>query len=239
MDPLTNPACDLPDLPRWVEPRAAVLSGECDIFGMPGENACIIRSTRIPLATVVGRPSRELLLRAIDLIGPEAELMVMHEDAEHVRAVLRYWRELPVTLHTRPENAPAPAGAEACRGIRIYDPWQASGKRGLAESLKQTLKAATIVAAKRVDGQVAAVCYTDAVTEQWWDVGVSTLKAHRRRGYARACFAALDRYMLARGKHPVWGARDDNAASLKMARSLGFEPADHVLVFASPQRKGR
>lgn len=232
-----NPACDLPDIPRWVEARAAVLTGECDIFGMPGEDACIIRCTRLPLATVIGKPSTELLLRSVDIIGSEVELLVMPEDAEHVRRVLRFWRELPVTLHTRKHDPPGPPKAD--RSVRIYDPWQVTNKRGFPQQLKEATKAARIVAARRVNGEVVAVCHTDAITEHWWDVGVDTVEAHRRSGHARACFAALDAYLLARGKRPVWGSVDSNTASMKMAASLGFEPAEHISVFLSPNRKGK
>lgn len=235
MKPMRNPACDLPDLPRWVDARATVLSGACDILGMPGEQSCIIRSLRWPMATVVGKPSTELLLRAIDIVGDQIELVVMPDDASHVQRVLRYWREEPATVHTRPTELDEPKAS--VNGVRIYDPWSSRSKPGFTDAIKQALHAAEVVAARRVNGKVTAVCHTDAITEQWWDVGVETVESHRRQGHSRACFAAMNSHMLERGKRPVWIALDRNVPSMRMAASLGFQPVDELRVFLSPNRK--
>jgi hypothetical protein len=37
-------------------------------------------------------------------------------------------------------------------------------------------------------------------------------------------------HVAARGLQPVWGAEDDDAASLRLAAKLGFVPAGHLAV---------
>ena len=41
--------------------------------------------------------------------------------------------------------------------------------------------------------------------------------------------------MAAQGKQPVWGAEDDNAASLGLARKLGFRAVDRLAVVHAPE----
>jgi hypothetical protein len=41
----------------------------------------------------------------------------------------------------------------------------------------------------------------------------------------------MTRYLRARGRAPVWGALESNAASLSVARQLGFVPAGRLVVF--------
>ena len=69
-----------------------------------------------------------------------------------------------------------------------------------------------------------------SITETLWDVGIDTLEGHRRKGHARACYLALASHLAAQGFSPVWGAYEDNEASLAMAESLGFIPVDEFWV---------
>ena len=68
------------------------------------------------------------------------------------------------------------------------------------------------------------------MTETLWDVGIDTVPEHRRRGHATAAFRALAGHLAARGLQPVWGAKDDNVASLRLAAKLRFEPTNHLAV---------
>ena len=94
--------------------------------------------------------------------------------------------------------------------------------------MRDDVRRATILAAKRVDGQFVSTCSTEAITETRWDVSIDTLEPHRLRGHGRECFLALDGVLRQRGRRPVWGATLDNAASRAMARSLGFVPIDEI-----------
>jgi RimJ/RimL family protein N-acetyltransferase len=71
-------------------------------------------------------------------------------------------------------------------------------------------------------------CYATSETETLWDVSIDTLAAWQGRGLAAGCVGAMVERMLAVGKRPVWGAAERNAASLALARKLGFEPVDRL-----------
>ena len=73
-------------------------------------------------------------------------------------------------------------------------------------------------------------CYPVWQTERWWDVSVDTIEGYRGQGLAVRAAAAMIAFMAARGKRPVWGALEDNAASLRVAAKLGFVPVDELLV---------
>jgi RimJ/RimL family protein N-acetyltransferase len=42
------------------------------------------------------------------------------------------------------------------------------------------------------------------------------------------------RRMWERGKRPVWGAEESNAASMALAAKLGFKPVERLIVFHGP-----
>lgn len=79
------------------------------------------------------------------------------------------------------------------------------------------------------------VCFSYAgwMTETLADISVDTLAAYRRRGLASATAIALIDEIIASGKSPVWGAIENNTASLGLADKLGFrQPAGTVYVAA-------
>ena len=92
----------------------------------------------------------------------------------------------------------------------------------------------TFVAMTFVDDQPVAFCYPHHETEAFWDVSVDTLEAHRRQGHAARAFGVAHQLMTARGRMPVWGSLDSNAASNGLARRLGMEPiaTNYVLIAA-------
>lgn len=73
-----------------------------------------------------------------------------------------------------------------------------------------------------VDGVAAGLAYVASMTETWADISIDTLAEYRRRGIARQVVSALIDHIFAISKTPVWGAAQDNAASLALAASLGF-----------------
>jgi RimJ/RimL family protein N-acetyltransferase len=78
-----------------------------------------------------------------------------------------------------------------------------------------------------------AFCYPVLQTERWWDVSVDTLEEFRGRGLAPRAAREMVRLMRTRGKSPVWGAVETNAASLSVARRLGFVEAGRLAVFTA------
>jgi L-amino acid N-acyltransferase YncA len=63
------------------------------------------------------------------------------------------------------------------------------------------------------------------MTETLADISIETLEGYRRRGIGRAVVARLIDEVIRLGKVPVWGATEDNTASLALAASLGFTRA--------------
>jgi hypothetical protein len=90
-----------------------------------------------------------------------------------------------------------------------------------------------------LDGEPAAFAYAPARSARWFDVSVDTLPAARQLGLGAIVAVALIRAERAAGREPVWGATDDNPASLRLAARLGFAPVDElwvVLPVAEPSR---
>ncbi|HET7034045.1 MAG TPA: GNAT family N-acetyltransferase [Thermomicrobiaceae bacterium] len=73
-----------------------------------------------------------------------------------------------------------------------------------------------------VDGEVVARARTEAESERAAEVGVETLPAYRRRGYARQVVASWAAATLRQGKVAYYSHTADNLASAAVARSLGL-----------------
>lgn len=81
------------------------------------------------------------------------------------------------------------------------------------------------------DGAPVSFAYASLETERHGDLSVDTLDAFRRRGFGAAALRPVIADLHARGKRPVWGAIENNAASLALARRLGIrEPAGTLWV---------
>jgi len=77
------------------------------------------------------------------------------------------------------------------------------------------------------DGKLASVAdgpEQPYLPEVITDPGIVTLPEYRGRGYASAVCAALLRRQLDAGMVPIWSCAADNAASVALARKLGFQP---------------
>ncbi len=84
-----------------------------------------------------------------------------------------------------------------------------------------------------VDGQLVAWALTYAISARYCDVSVFTHQAQRRRGFSTACAAPAAKAMQQRGLIPVWSAGEHNAASLAVARKIGFRETGR-LVYTIP-----
>lgn len=226
-------AAVLPDAPRLVETRAMLRAGTCDVYGDP--DAYVARSRIVPLGAVIGTPPGELLRGLLDGAPADFELLVQPDDVGHVRSALRGWRTRSATMHVRPLDAPALPSPRPGLDVRVANPPDAPSVHALPAGWRLWASISAAFATTWVNGHPVAICEAVATTETWWEVGVGTLDGHRRRGYARAAFLALTPAMSSRGLRVTWGALDDNDASLEMARSLGFVPAERLwLLTPSP-----
>lgn len=75
-----------------------------------------------------------------------------------------------------------------------------------------------------VDGEIAARARTDAESARAAEVGVETLPAYRRRGYARQVVASWSAATLRQGKVAYYSHTVENDGSAAVARSLGLTP---------------
>lgn len=219
----------VPDIPRWVETRAAIMRGDYQAFGSMDHGGVLIVNSPSPLAAMIGRPEPEAFAQACAIMKPDVELLVMSEEVEHARAMLPDWQLHAMRLFMRDEDH-AVTRVHSDPEIILFPTVDEAVRKQFPEPLRKELRNVTAVTAKRVDDAFVSTCQAGAITETWWDVGVDTLKSHRRRGYARACFHVFDAHMKQRGLRPIWGALTTNNASIKMARSLGFEPVDELYI---------
>ncbi len=221
----------LPDLPRWVEARAWLLWGRCEIFGLREEPelSLVIRDPATEGVVVIGTPEVNAIRVAV---------------ARNARCVIAPWGKLAWLAEALPDWIGTRAILHELRNPRLL-PVAEPGRVGwidparlddlsIPEELLGELRIGALqspIAATFVDRRPIAFCYAGAVTETLWDVAIDTLAEHRRRGYAGLCAAHLIRHLQAQGKQPVWGAVEDNPASWKLARKIGFEPVDELALF--------
>jgi RimJ/RimL family protein N-acetyltransferase len=238
MDSLRRIAALLPDLPRWVEARSYLMGGGCEVLGLREAPALslVIRDPDTDLLMAVGAPDPGALQAAAGRCGPGASLIAAPEDGDAVAAALPAWRRTRALLHRLADPSRLPDTPQG--GVRFLDPAEVAGLR-VEDELGRELRMAaeeSPIAAVVVAGEPVSFCYAGAVTETLWDISIDTVPAHRRRGYAGLCVAFMIRHMHARGRQPVWGAAEDNPASWRLARKLGFEPVDELALFEPPGR---
>jgi GNAT superfamily N-acetyltransferase len=84
----------------------------------------------------------------------------------------------------------------------------------------------------------AAIAWTYESDHDHDKIGVATAPRHRRLGLGQAVTSALlDRIVADRRKVPVWVTTTENAASVALARSLGFaDPTPESLLRWTPDR---
>jgi hypothetical protein len=79
------------------------------------------------------------------------------------------------------------------------------------------------VAGAVIDDELVAVASTWATSDRYADVAVVTSGPWRGRGLATACAGFVVGEIRRSGRVPVWSTGEDNVASLRAARRLGFE----------------
>ncbi len=223
MDPRDQILAAIPDAPQWIEARAILLSGRCRIIGPP--EGCWVRDTEVPVATLVGMPSVELLQEAAGAEAGYIDLVHQDEHLPLVEEALPDWVTVPVWMH---RLAPGATGwrEEDTSGVRLLGRDEGALFARLPppdweESMTSALRHAAVVA-RFVDGEPVSFASVNFETEAFWDVAIATVEGHRRQGHAAATAAFLIQMMMARDREPVWGATETNDGSLRTAARLGF-----------------
>jgi len=220
-----------PDIPRWVEARAILLSGSCAVFGEEGSWAIRNEGPGGRLVAVVGRPDPAAIAAALS-DRPDRELLCSHEQEGALAALFPDWvceRGLLFQL-AHPEQLPAPDPR-----VRLLE--DADSLEHLSEELRasiEPMRREYELHAAFVGGLAVSLAYTHWKTEALCDISIDTAPPHRRKGLARATVSSLIRADRARGLHPVWGAMASNLASQKLAATLGFELVDQIASLQRP-----
>jgi GNAT superfamily N-acetyltransferase len=226
----------LPDIPRWVEARGMLLSRQSDLLARGIRvGDFIVRARSQPLIVIVGKPPLGCLLEVSE--RPEVGVVLCApEEARDVESVLPSWKKAGAILHCLSAKGVPDVASPRDAEIGILPAKEAPEGRliHLPDRLRREIADALPgghVTAAFVDGKPVAFCYPVYETETLWDISVDTVEPHRRRGLAAACVAFLIDHMERHGKEPVWGALEENIASLALAKRLGFEPVDRMIVF--------
>ena len=229
----------LPDVPRFVETRAMLLEGDCEILGLEEDAASpsfVARDGEEDLVCIVGHPSREAVAETLARSGDASAVIAMPENVSRVAQAVPGREPQPAILHllSRAERPPRATEGQVRllsgpEELRLLTP----GLRPeLRAELERTLRRGTPVVAAFVGDVPVSFCYVASETESLWDVSIDTLEEYRRRGHAARCAAYMIRHMRDTvGKEPVWGAVELNAPSMGLAAKLGFVPVDRVFVF--------
>jgi hypothetical protein len=230
-------ASRLPDLPRWVELRSELLGGDAEVLGLRLDPlAFVVAAPAFGSVQVCGRPSLAAIGEAVGLAGPRIEVLATLEDREWVRGALPELAPERAVLHLLGAGARLPdPGSIRVRHLRPGEPaGLAHLPPGTREELVAVEAIGTPIAAAMEGDLPVAFCYAGAVTESLWDVSIETLEPWRRRGFAGRAVAFEANRFHRSGQQPVWGALESNAASLGLARKLGFVPVDEIWVFSAP-----
>jgi hypothetical protein len=222
----------LPDVPRWIEVRGALLSGRGAPVGPVTVDppSFVVLRPDTGIAVIVGKPPAEDIRIAA---AQATEILAMPEDVAWVRSGLPLWTGERATLHELPAGWSPPG--DPGPGVRLITRDELSGLGHVPLELLDELwiadAAQSPIGAAFADAGAVSFCLAGSLTEGLWDVSVDTLESHRRRGFAtRVALFMIDFYARL-GKRPVWGSAASNPASAALAAKLGFVPVDELWVF--------
>jgi hypothetical protein len=215
---------ELPDIPRWIEAHgiaADPASWRRDVgpgFAVGSDAARLVVVAGDADAAGVAALARDVPQHTILFAIERADLA-----AASGRGAVR------ALLHTLPD----PDGLPELDGATPL-PAEASlahVPEALAGELASVRGQRTIWTAF-LDGVPVSFAYAPWRSARWFDVSIDTLPAARQLGLGRLVATAMIRDERAHGREPVWGADEGNAASLGLARGLGFVKVDELWVAA-------
>lgn len=216
-------ALQLPDEPRYVEAHG--IASDPASWQRELGPGFAVGSDRARLVVVCGEADAGATLR-LARAHPRHTFLVTTDDlAATLRGAGRGVER--AILHTLrdPARLPELEGAAALPP----DASLAHLPDELREELAAALPHGTVWAAW-VDGAPVSFAYAPWRSARWFDVSVDTLAPARQLGLGTIVAAAMIRGERARGREPVWGADEQNLASLRLARRLGFRAVDELWV---------
>ncbi|MBL8139814.1 MAG: GNAT family N-acetyltransferase [Acidobacteria bacterium] len=226
-----------PDIPRWAEARGMLVARRGRIYASDmATGGAIILMHDGSLAVLTAPMPHAALSSALEVVRADAPWLVPADDARAhagLCEVLDVGRDERAIIHALPADVLHRTRADREADVRWVMSPDAIDWSHVDADLRHELAAAfafSPVAAAFDDGQAVSFCYAAFQTETLWDVSIDTIPRARGRGHARQVAAFLVAHMRDRGRRPVWGAVESNAASLALARTLGFVPVDALRV---------
>ena len=212
----------LPDLPRWVEAH--------DLARDPASwqrDGCIGHDGGSEPVICIYGPLPVDAVIALAAEHPQHTLLVPRERTDLVAALPR-----PVVraiLHTLPDPDTLP-DYDGAAPLPV-DASLAHLPDELRAELEDARTWATVWTAW-LDGIPMSFAYAAALSAAWFDISVDTVPGARQLGLATIVASTMIRAERANGREPVWGATEDNIASLRLAARLGFVAVDELWVAA-------
>ena len=194
---------NLPDVPRWIEAHGIAADPSS------WERAGAVGNARAKLVVITGDADLPALAREF----PDHTILCVVPTPGAVRAV----------LHTLPDPDTLPEldGAQLLGDAPLDH---------VPAALAAELRAAPRVWAAWVDGLPVSFAYAPWRSAAYFDVSVDTLPDARQLGLGALVATAMIRDERAGGREPVWGADEENRASLRLAKRLGFVEVDEIYV---------
>jgi hypothetical protein len=205
----------IPDTPRWVEAHG--IAGDPAHWREELGNGYALGHDAAKLIVVIGDASAKALA-ALVARYPQHALLVETE-ALAPRPAQR------AILHTLEGDVPDLEGA-------LPLPADAPLPSGLAEELTWARTRGHTIWCAYVDEEPVSFAYAPWRSGRYFDVSVDTLPGARQLGLATITASAMIRDERAQGREPVWGADEENVASLRLAARLGFKAVDEIWVCA-------
>jgi len=216
---------ELPDVPRWIEAHG--IASDPAGWREPVGGGFALGHDRARLIVVAGdaEPGEVAKLAAA---RPHYTLLFAI-DREDLAAAMRRTRRAVARaiLHTLADPAALPDLEGA-----IALPPDASLAHLPAALTDELAGASTTVWTTIVDDKPVAFAYAPWRSAKWFDISIDTLPGFRQLGLGSLVAAAMIRDEMRQGRQAVWGSDESNAASLRLAKRLGFTPVDEIGVAA-------
>lgn len=209
---------DLPDGHRTVELRA--LAARPGTRSFTSHDGVVLVNTELEFGGVYGRVPENLLFGFLERQEFQGQLLFVSGSTPEI-AGLEFSRALVFAkaAGTEPTLTPLPTGME----LRLADKaddfslFEDAAMVELYETVRREPMSVVVEGSR-----VLSAAYTAWRSEGYGDISVDTVEAARGRGLAGHTAQAVVRALEAEGIVPVWGAEEKNAASLRLARRLGF-----------------
>jgi hypothetical protein len=205
---------DLPEIPRWVEAHG--IAGDPTHWREELGGGYALGHDAAHLIVIVG-DTNPRSLAALVARYPQHALLLEHQELAP-RPAQR------AILHTLDGDVPDLDGAMPLPADAPLPP-------ALAEELSWARTRGTVWCAY-LDDEPVSFAYAPWRSARYFDVSVDTLPGARQLGLGMITASAMIREERARGLEPVWGADEENHASLRLAARLGFVAVDEIWVCA-------